>query len=236
MQQIIESLLVLQQRDERVAHLQQEIARVPRDLLAIDQAWQAINATVDGLKAALRQAELDRKKLGLDAQTVRDQILRYRTQQQQTKKNEEFQALIHEIEHGEKKITEIEDRELALMEQVAELEKKVAAEQVVLKQKDGEFQTQRTDLQRKDSGLKEQLVAAQAEQKTAEEKVEEAELKRYRRILVSKKTKAVVAVAHGMCGGCHMKITAQTSLRAKGGLEIVTCDNCGRILYWDELQ
>jgi predicted nucleic acid-binding Zn-ribbon protein len=42
---------------------------------------------------------------------------------------------------------------------------------------------------------------------------------------------AVVVAEHEVCTGCHMKVTTQTAHRAKAGKEIVSCDNCGRILY-----
>ena len=55
---------------------------------------------------------------------------------------------------------------------------------------------------------------------------------RYRRILKSKKDVAIVPIRHGACGGCHMKVTSQTALTAKGGEHLVSCDNCGRLVYW----
>jgi uncharacterized protein len=41
----------------------------------------------------------------------------------------------------------------------------------------------------------------------------------------------VVALEHEVCTGCHMKVTTQTAHRVKAGKEIVSCENCGRILY-----
>ena len=43
---------------------------------------------------------------------------------------------------------------------------------------------------------------------------------------------AVVPVQHGICGGCHLHIPPQLAHAARGGVELVTCDQCGRILYW----
>ena len=57
-------------------------------------------------------------------------------------------------------------------------------------------------------------------------------LSRYRRILKSKRDVAVVPIRHGACGGCHMKVTPQTVLSAKAADHLVSCDNCGRLIYW----
>ncbi|MEI7535423.1 MAG: C4-type zinc ribbon domain-containing protein, partial [Verrucomicrobiae bacterium] len=55
---------------------------------------------------------------------------------------------------------------------------------------------------------------------------------RYERLFKSKGENVVVSVEHSACGGCHMKLPTQivTNCRAQG--EIVTCPNCGRILYF----
>src|SRR5208282_6249399 len=70
----------------------------------------------DELKNKTRLIETERKKIDLDVQTKQAAIARYRSQQQTTRKNEEFAALNHEIEHAEKEISALEDSELELME------------------------------------------------------------------------------------------------------------------------
>jgi predicted nucleic acid-binding Zn-ribbon protein len=62
-------------------------------------------------------------------------------------------------------------------------------------------------------------------------KVEEELLSLFERLFVSKGDAAVVALEHEVCTGCHMKVTTETAHRAKNGKEIVSCEQCGRILY-----
>src|SRR5207247_8713665 len=91
-------------------------------------------ASVQTSKHKGRQGELDRKKLELDVGTRAESVSRLKTQQYQTRKNDEFQAIGHEIERYESEISKIEDDELELMVQadkikadLAEEEKKTAA-------------------------------------------------------------------------------------------------------------
>jgi len=203
----VEALLVLQDRDTRVAHLTSDLAHLPQQIAQVEAELATRTATFDELKARTRQIEADRKKLDLDVQAKQAAIARYRSQQQQTRKNEEFAALNHEIEHAEKEIAALEDGELELMDKRADLEKRGAATSAEL------------------IGAKEKLAEA-------EKVVPEDALTRYRRILKSKKDVAIVPLQHGSCGGCHMKVTSQTALSAKGGDQLVSCDNCGRLVYW----
>ena len=63
------------------------------------------------------------------------------------------------------------------------------------------------------------------------QKIDAEAVERYERLFASKGDAAVVAVEHGVCTGCHMKVTTATVVRARSGSEIVSCEQCGRILY-----
>ena len=62
--------------------------------------------------------------------------------------------------------------------------------------------------------------------------VEETVRTRYERLVKSKGENILVGVQHGVCGGCHMKLPAQTLVACQAAQELVSCTNCGRILYY----
>jgi len=230
----IEALLVLQERDSRVATLTQELDEAPVQIAAVEREVATRSAKFDELKQKTRQIEADRKKIDLDVQTKQAAIARYKSQQQQTRKNEEFSALNHEIEHAEKDISTLEDSELELMEAydkglalVAEAQKELLVFQEKGKQKKGE-------LEKRSAALASELISAEEKQAASEKTVPEDVLARYRRILKSKRDVAIVPVRGGACGGCHMKLTSQTVLSAKAAEQLVACENCGRLVYWLE--
>jgi len=230
----IEALLILQERDVRVTALTGELENLPLQIEAVEDELAARTEKFDTLKNKTRQIEADRKKLDLDVQSKQTAIARYRNQQQQTRKNEEFAALNHEIEHAEKEISALEDQELELMEAydkgqviVAEGQKELALFQEKSKQK-------KSDLEKRTTVVTAELAEAKAKQAEAEGTVPADVLSRYRRILKSKKDVALVPINGGACGGCHMKLTSQTVLSAKGGENLTACENCGRLVYWLE--
>jgi len=73
-----------------------------------------------------------------------------------------------------------------------------------------------------------ELSKSKAELATA---IDEELLNRFDRLFKSKGDAAVVALEHEVCTGCHMKVTTATAMRVKAGKEIVSCEQCGRILY-----
>jgi predicted nucleic acid-binding Zn-ribbon protein len=174
---------------------------------------------------------MDRKKLELDAGTRRESINRLKTQQYETRKNDEFRAMGNEIERYEKEIQVIEDQELELMDQAEKSKGELAIEEKKASAARDSIARQMKDLDEKGATLDGQLNQLTAERTEIAGKVEEELLSLFERLFMSKGDAAVVALEHEVCTGCHMKVTTQTAHRVKNGKEIVSCEQCGRILY-----
>jgi len=227
----LEQLLILQDRDQKIRQIRTEIETVPLRRSSLEAQLAASRASVEGLKQRARQVEIDRKRLELDVGTRTETVSRLKTQQYQTRKNEEFRAIGHEIERYENEIRKIEDDELELMvladkvkADLTEQEKKATAAQ-------NSIARQTADLEEKSRALESQLQGLSKERSELAGKIDEDLLGRFERLFKSKGDAAVVAIEHGVCTGCHMKVTTATAAQVKAGKEIVSCENCGRILY-----
>lgn len=234
MQAELEQLLILQDRDQKIKQVQNELATVPRQHAQLASQLAAATAGLEALKQRARQVEVDRKSLELDVGTRTASINRFKTQQYETRKNEEFRAIGNEIERYTKEIREIEDRELELMEQADKLKVEVAAEDKKVQGARESVAKQVSDLEQKGRALEARLEELKKDRADIAARVDEDVLSRFERLFKSKGDAAIVALRHEVCTGCHMKITPQTSHRVKSGREIVGCEQCGRILYWDE--
>jgi len=228
----VEALLVLQERDVRVTQLGTELENLPRQIATVEGELATRTARFEELKNKTRLIEADRKKLDLEVQSKQAAIARYKSQQQQTRKNEEFSALSHEIEHAEKEISTLEDSELELMEAYEKGQAAVAEGQKELAQHQEKARQKKADLEKRIAIVTTELAAAKEQQAVAEQAVDPDALSRYRRILKSKKDVAIVPIRAGACGGCHMKLTTQTVISAKGAEALTACENCGRLVFW----
>jgi len=90
---------------------------------------------------------------------------------------------------------------------------------------------QMNDLGEKSKALEARLGELSKERAGLAEKMDEDLLDRFERLFVSKGDSAIVAVEHGFCTGCHMRLTTATVNAAEAGKEIVNCEQCGRILF-----
>jgi uncharacterized protein len=227
----LEQLLVLQDRQQKIRQIETEIRTMPLQRKNLESQLTASAAALENVKQRARQVEVDRKNLELDVGTRQQSIARLRTQQYETRKNDEFQALGHEIERYEKEITAIEDRELELMDQADKLKTEVAAEEKKATVAKESISRQLKDLDEKAKTLETRLEELKKERGTLAETIDEDLLDRFDRLFASKGDAAVVALEHDVCTGCHMRVTTATAMRVKAGKEIVSCEQCGRILY-----
>lgn len=233
MLQDIEQLLILQDRDRKIRALKTELKLAPQERKELEEKLTSSTKQLEAAKLKAREIEVERKKLENEAQARRETIAKYNTQKFQTRKNEEFQALTNEIKRFEGEIQVIEDHELELMEQ-GELQKAIVAEadKVAIATK-GQVARQLADLVEKSKAIETQLGDLETDRIRLAAQTEEDLLDTYNRLFSSKGDSAVVALEHDHCMGCHMKVTASTSARVKAGKEVVHCEQCGRILYWE---
>lgn len=227
----LEQLLVLQDRQQKIKQIQTEIETVPLQRKSLEAQLASSAAGVEALKQKARHVELDRKKLELDAGTRAETIARLKTQQYQTRKNEEFRAIGHEIERYENEIRKIEDEELELMVAADQIKAELGAEEKQAATVKESIARQTKDLEAKSTTLQSQLEGLTKERAEIAGKIEEDLLSRFERLFKSKGDAVIVALEHEVCTGCHMKVTTQTAHRVKAGKEIVSCENCGRILF-----
>ncbi len=234
MQPDLEQLLILQNRDQKIKQIRTELKTAPLQRAQLDAQLAATAAALEASKLKARRVEGDRKKIELDAGTRMETINRLKTQQYETRKNEEFRAMGNEIERYEKEIRQIEDQELELMEQAEKFKLEIAAEEKRAGAARGSVARQITDLDGKAEALEAQLHGLTNDRGQLASGIDEDVLERYDRLFASKGNAAVVALEHEVCTGCHMKITTQTAHRVRNGRELVSCEQCGRILYYAE--
>ena len=227
----LEQLLVLQDRQQKIKQIQAEIKTLPIQRDHLEAQLAASAASVDTLKQKGRHLEMDRKKLELDVGTRAETISRLKTQQYQTRKNDEFQAIGHEIERYENEIRKLEDQELEVMIEADKLKAEIEAADKTARATKESISRQLTDLETKSKTLESRQEELANERDTLASKIDGDLLHGFERLFNSKGDAAVVAIEHGVCTGCHMKVTTATAARVKTGKEIVSCENCGRILY-----
>lgn len=228
----VRSLLIVQDRDRRLLSLAKDLDKLPQDEARAKAKLAGDEATVKKAHDELREAELRVKKIELDANTRRTTIVRLKNQQFETRKNDEFQALGHEITRYEKEVDGLETQELEEMEEVdklrgklSEAEKSKANTQKLVDEDLASIRERHTRL----SATRDEVKAERAPLAAA---IDGSLLGIYERLMKTKDGLAIAPMLEGgRCGGCQMKLIASTIVKTQAGAERTQCENCGRILY-----
>jgi uncharacterized protein len=230
----VRALLILQDRDRRLLALDKDLERLPQDEARAKTKLAGDEAAVKTAHDALIDCELRLKRLELDAGTRKTTIQRLKVQQYETRKNEEYQALGHEITRYEKEVDDLETRELELMEEMDSLRgAQKAAEAALARTRtlvDEDLATIAARRERMDAERAELLT----ERKQLAAQVPDSILPLYERLMKTKVGVAVAPLHEGKCGGCHMKLIASTVVAVQNAKEMTRCEDCGRILYAEE--
>ncbi|MGC9943783.1 MAG: C4-type zinc ribbon domain-containing protein [Verrucomicrobiota bacterium] len=232
MQEIIEKLLILQDRNRKILRVSEELAHINPERESLRAKAIGTQSQLENAKLRVKQIESERKRLDLEIEAKKSQIEKYANQQLQTRKNEEYKALAHEIDMAKEAIFKIEDQEIVLMEQTEAAQKTVAratAEAAAAKKL---LEEQIGLLNQREENLKKELAELQQGRLEITAAVEETARNRYERLFKTKGENVVVGVEHSVCGGCHMKLPPQIIASCRGHSELVACPNCGRILYY----
>lgn len=231
----LEKLLILQDRDGKRIDLEAQLAAVPADIAAVEQRIAGEKAAIDAARAELRQLEADKKLLETEIGSAETKLAKYKTQQLQVRKNDEFQALGHEIETTQKAIGALEERELQILYAIDEAKKKFAAAEAVLRQNIAGHEERIRTLRERSATLAARLADAKAEVAAARAPVDERYLRVYDRLAA--RHRVVCAPVRGnTCGGCHLKVSSEveSALRGKPDPDkLLACDQCGRIVWRD---
>lgn len=229
---VIEKLIILQDRDRNLLRTQADLESIAPQRERLLSRTSGAAQALDAAKLKAKQVESDRKKLELEVEAQKERISKYSLQQFQTKKNEEYRALAHEIEGCKANISKFEDQILELMERADVVAGEVTAAAKVAAAAKQDSDAEVAELGKREEVLKKKLADLKVSRQEQAATVEEGALSRYERLLKSKGGNVIVGIQHSACGGCHMRLPTQTMVACQSQSEINSCPHCGRILYY----
>jgi len=226
----LEALLVLQDNDRKISKLQREIRDIPVRRSEIEAQLDNAKARLAAARERQMQVQSDIKQLEIEVEAHKEKVVRYKNQQMEAQTNDQYRALLSEAAAEEKNITELEDREIVLMEKLEVSNKEIAACEAELSEEEEEIREEQEMLVERLEETEEYLESVVAKRERMIVDVEPSLLMKYNRIFKNKGDFAVVRVENGHCRGCNMKLPPQVVNDAINPAKLVACNYCGRML------
>jgi len=228
----IENLRKLQDADKEIRRLQDEVAEFPRRVAVIEQKLAGTKAQLEKGQAAVKADEAARRKYDAAITELRGKISKYRDQSLEVKTNEQYRALMGEVQFAEKEIAANEDKILEMMVNADARDKEVKAAQAELKAETAEIEREKEVARQRTAEDEELLAAWRAKREQIRAGINDDLLRHYER--VSKfRGSGLSEVRDQKCMACRVMLRPQTYNEVRSGTQTIVCDSCQRILYFN---
>jgi predicted nucleic acid-binding Zn-ribbon protein len=230
---LLGQLYRLQSRIRFVQERERKRDTVPPDLIEVDREYQEKVQVVAALKARLAVAELEKRKADGELADHREKLKKYQTQLRKVQSSREYSAALNEIDGVEKVIRTTEDRFLDLEEEIETARKELETRESNLPAETEQHEERMKDWRTEQRAINDELAGAREEIERLESAIAPRERAEFRRLIEKKHGLAVALVVGGSCSACHVRVRPAAMQTLKSGREIIYCDSCKRILYYE---
>jgi uncharacterized protein len=228
----VQRLIDLQQADREIHRLKEEIAALPKRVAAIEAKLAGTKDVLEKAKAAVKADEATKRKHEQSIQDEQGKISKFRDQSLAVKTNEQYKALLAEIQFSEQNIRSFEDKILELMVNAEARDKQVKAAEAELKAETAEIEKEKAEARTRTAEDEAQLAVWNAKRDQARTGVDESLLRQYDRVAKYRGT-GISEVRDQKCLACQVMLRPQTYNEVRSGTRVIECDSCQRILYYD---
>jgi len=232
----LKDILDIQDLDMKMIRL----LRVKKDRL---KELEQIEDLRKELRAQLteKQTEIEEHAKSIQAfeqkiQECNARIKKLEQQQSQVKKADEFNALTQEMTHAERE-------RIALEQKVSDLvDKRVMEEELLEKIKESLKTSEESsvalerEIQSSIKMINDEGMGLKTQREELAKKANPGILTIYEKLLRNKKDRVIVPIENRTCSGCHIVLTAQHENLVRKGENLVFCEHCSRIHYWQESE
>ncbi len=227
----ISELIKLQDVDKEIIKTQKKLKEFPKILKEINDKIEKSIQIVEEAKEKLKKNQILRDKLELEVEDLKGKIDKKKSELNSIKTNKEYTAMISEIELLEKKKEEAEEKVIASLLETDEIQEEIKkAEKEIAKVK-GVYEKEKEEVLQKQKEVEAYLKELKEKRKKIASEIDEEHLKLYEDLGKTKGGIPLSKVVDGFCSECYMKVRPHVIVELKKGKNIVTCENCGRILY-----
>jgi predicted nucleic acid-binding Zn-ribbon protein len=228
--------LRLQDIDNRIAELAREISSLPKHIAEIERKLETHERKLEADRAALTANHKDRKRFEGEIQVQQQKISKLKDQMLEAKTNDQYRAFQHEIEYCEKEIRTSEDSILDLMSESEPLERNVKSAEGALKQEKAQVEAEKQQARERTARDQKELGELQAERKSIAVQMTPKVLDSYERVRKMRRGIAIAEAVDGRCSQCHIALRLQFFQDLKRGEQVMNCESCNRILYYNPPQ
>ncbi len=229
----LEHLIALQNTDTSIRRLQAEIEAIPNRRAEIEKEFDQRAFEIRALETKRDDAKAERIRLETEMAETRAQAERAERNLMSSQNEHEYTAAIREADAARKHISQLETQALEKMEIIEQSENALAERAPEVEKLRAEMGERLKAFEEQTSTQAGLLAARRAEREQLAASLPKAMSMLYNRIRARIRDGIAVAEArNGSCTACFMSLRPQVMAEVRRGDDVITCDNCNRILYY----
>ncbi len=230
----LQRLIELQKTDSEITELERGKAAIPQQIESGKANLKEKQERLKEAEGVIEELRKKRKDLEMEVAAENDHIAKTKSKLPAVKTNKEYTAILTEVDAVKEKISTLEDKELELMEELEEKEKGIPGFKALCKEEEENFNAYKAKKEAESKRAEEELEVLRARRHAVAGTIEEKLLGQYNKVFKARDSLAVVTIKENICQGCLQKILPQQVIEVKIGDIINHCEQCSRILYWEE--
>jgi predicted nucleic acid-binding Zn-ribbon protein len=225
-------LILLQEIDVEIKRLKDEIAMLPLRRQELERDFSGSVKEYFDLKEQLETASDERRRFESELEIEQEKHQKFKNDLMKATNEREYTTAVREIDVARKTVSSLETEILKLMEKTEKLEARI-------KERTPEIESRRVEVDRQLADWSAASVANQqnldellARRLPALEALSPSARATYERLSKMRSGFALAEARDYSCQACRMKIRPQVFNDIRRGETIITCESCGRILYF----
>ncbi|MFC1541904.1 zinc ribbon domain-containing protein [Candidatus Latescibacterota bacterium] len=231
-------LLNAQKNDLKIDELNRNRNEYPKQKENLLKEISDIEKTLEEIGADITEKKKNRLLIENEIKAEREALAKKDNRLLETKTNKEYTAVQHEIMQARERIDALETEDIELMTELDTLEAK-KKETIKLSKEIKKANNKKVkDIQESFDSIESDIKKLEKNTERSLKDVGERTINIYKRLRKGKNGLAVSTVnpAKQSCQGCYKRLPPQKVQEIRKGNIIIFCENCGRILVWDEEQ
>jgi predicted nucleic acid-binding Zn-ribbon protein len=231
---ILEKLIGLQKLDLEIRKLGHSLQQIPKKEKLIDKTIEASKLPFDEARARSGELKARIDALAESVIALEENERQLKLRMPKIKSNEEYSALLKEMDNSKKKREESEEEQLKLIEESESLERELPALEALYLEQEKGVSSERDLLEKEKADLESVLIRRKEERNKLQADFPQNWLSKYNHIASARNGLAVVPVRKGICQGCFIGVRPKIVQDLHYAEEVISCEGCQRLLYLDE--
>jgi predicted nucleic acid-binding Zn-ribbon protein len=229
-----EKLAQLQRLDTAIKQITLFLENIPGLIAEIDKKIEHSSQVAASAQGKMSDSQKKRRELEAEVKDIKDHIAKYKRQLNEVKTNKEYTALLKEIEESQSKVDRLEEEVIAEMLLADDIQKEIKEASQKFAKVQEKFSREKEAILQKKKETEEKAEKLNQDKQALLPQIPPEQVSLYVNIYRKKGGAALSPVKGDFCAMCHMRIRPQVLNELRDTRKLILCENCGRILFWQE--